>query len=202
MTNDEFKDKLNEYNTRNIFWTDKAITQLGYSINLFTTVGISLLGYIVVNRDEFPSFDFSCGAKFSLLLTIYIFAILTLGFSVFFGFVSILSRLLDFRITRHLALTRKRCLTKKNNISLNENKVTDLIDIADSRKCPIFKKHMLGNAQFILENDFNYPVLVKDKFEVLQKESKILGESTWICHKYQIGFLLLGTIIYCLTILR
>lgn len=207
MTKDEFKDKMNEYNDRNRFWTDKAITQLGYSINLFTTVGITLLGYIVVHRDEFPNLDISCGAKFSFVLTLYIFTIIFLGLSVFFGFLSILSRLLDFRITRYLALTRKRFLTKKKNSVLKINRLIGLIDfplidVSNERKCFVFIKHVLGKAQFILEKDFSNPALVKNKFEVLHNESKILGESTWECHKYQILFLLLGAIIYCLTIIK
>lgn len=207
MSNDEFRDKLNEYSDRNSFWTDKAITQLGYSINLFTTVSITLLGYIVVNRDEFPNFDFTCGSELSIVLIFYIFSIMFLGLSVFLGFVSILSRLLDFRITRYLALTRKRFLSKNKKRVLEENRLIGLIDcplidISNERKYPIFMKHVTGKAQFIVENDLDYPTLVKDKFMVLHKESKILGECTWKCHKYQIVFLLLGAIMYCLTIIK
>lgn len=207
MKNEEFNNKLNEYNKRYSFWTDKAITQLGYSINLFTTISITFLGYIVVNRDEFPYFDFTCGAKFSFILTVYIISIILLGISIFFGFVSIISRLLDFRITRFLALTRKRFLVKNKKKVLEENRQIGLInfpliDDQNNRKCFVFLKHVLGNAKYILENDYNSPNLLKEKFELLQYESKKLGENTWKCHLYQILFLLLGALVYCLTILK
>ncbi len=44
LTQDELNYKLTEYNNSVKFWTNN---QLGYSINLFTTIGISFLSYIV-----------------------------------------------------------------------------------------------------------------------------------------------------------
>ncbi len=205
MTESEFKEKLDEYINRSNNWTDKTITQLGYSINLFTTIGIAFLGYIITHRDKFPHLSFSCDAEFSWILTLFLIGTISTVFSIGFGFASILSRLFDFRITRHLALTRKRFLVKNKEKAFNENRVLGLIDsriidISNERNYPIFKKHIFGKPEFITENDFK-ELRVIDKFEKLRKESKILGNLTWKCHKYQIGLFFLGVLAYGLTIL-
>lgn len=205
MTESEFKEKLEEYIHRNNNWTDKTITQLGYSINLFTTIGIAFLGYIITHRDKFPHLNFSYDAKFSLILTLFLIGTFFTVFSIGFGFASILSRLFDFRITRHLALTRKRFLVKNKKKVINENRVLGLIDskiidISNERSYPIFKKYILGKTNFISEIDYKEPGLI-DKFEKLRKESKILGNLTWKCHRYQIVLFFLGVLAYGLTIL-
>ncbi len=206
MTDAEFKDKLQEYINRNNFWTDKTINQLGYSINLFTTIGIAFLGYIITDRDKFPNMSFSCDSEFSYILTLFIVGTISTIMSVGFGFKAILSRLFDLRITRHLALTRKRFLTRNKKIALNENRTEGLItskipNITNEQNCPIFWKHFRGKTEFITENDFTESSVI-DKFEKLRKESKILGNMTWKCHRFQIGLFFLGIIIYGLTILR
>lgn len=206
MTESEYKEKLQEYISRNNLWTDRTITQLGYSINLFTTVGIAFLGYIITQRDKFPYLSFSCDSEFSWILSFFVVGTILTVSSIGLGFGSILSRLLDFRITRHLALSRKRFLTKNKETVLNENRNMGLIDskiidISNERSYPVLKKHILGKTDFISEDDFKESKVI-DKFAKLRKESKILGGMTWKYHRYQIGLFLLGVITYGLTILR
>ena len=206
MTDTEFKDKLQEYINRNNFWTDKTITQLGYSINLFTTIGIAFLGYIITNRDKFPHLSFSRESEFSWILTLFLIGTFSIIMSIGFGFKAILSRLFDFRISRHLALTRKRFLTKNRKKALSENRVVGLIDskiidVTNERNCPIFWKHILGKTEFVTESDFKESRVI-EKYEKLRKESKILGNMTWKYHRFQIGLFFLGIVISGLTILR
>ena len=206
MTESEYKEKLQEYISRNNLWTDRTITQLGYSINLFTTIGVAFLGYIITHRDKFPHLSFSCDSEFSWILSFFIIGTISTVSSIGLGFASVLSRLLDFRITRHLALTRKRFLTKNKEKALNENRNMGLIDskiidISNERSYPVFNKHILGKTDFISEDDFKESKVIA-KFEKLRKESKILGRTIWKYHRYQIGLLFLGVITYGLTVLR
>lgn len=205
MTESEYQDKLQEYISRNNLWTDRTITQLGHSINLFTTISVALLGYIITHRDKFPNLSFSCDSEFSWILSFFIIGTLSTVSSIGLGFASVLSRLLDFRITRHLALTRKRFLTKNKEKALEKRIFglidSQIIDISNERSYPVFKKHILGKTDFISEDDFKESK-VNAKFEKLRKESKILGRSTWKYHRFQIGLLFLGVISYGLTVLR
>lgn len=206
MTENEFKDKLDEYSERNKFWTEKTINQLGYSINLFTTIGIAFLGFLVVNRNKFPHLVMKCSSVFSMTLTLYLIATLLIFSSIGLGFISILCRLFDFRITRHLALTRKRFLSRNKEKVLNYDRKEGLIDskiidISNEKYCKIFKKYLRGKTEFINECDFiDSTVIVK--FEKLRKESKILGDLTWKTHRYQILSFLTGILLYGFTILR
>lgn len=205
MEKSEYSEKLQEYIDRNNLFTDRAITQLGYSINLFTTIGITMLGFIINQRDKFPHLSFNCDSEFSLMLLFFVVGTISTIISIGFGFASVLSRLVDFRITRHLALTRKRFLTKNKEEVLNKNRALGLIpskiiDISNERSYPIFKKHVLGNSDFILEDDFTESKVIS-KFEKLRKESKILGKVTWKYHSLQIGLLFLGALTYGLTVL-
>ncbi|MBL7970137.1 MAG: hypothetical protein JNL03_01345 [Prolixibacteraceae bacterium] len=199
MEKEELNEKLMEYINRNNFWTDKTINQLGYSINLFTTVGIGFLGYLVTNRDKFPPLEFISGGDINCLLITYFTATFLIFFSIIIGFASVLSRLFDFRITRHISLTRKRFLsrTKSRKGLIN----SPIIDISKEKYCRSFWKNVFGKIEFIDESDFKNNK-VPDKIEQLRKESKILGALTWEMHRCQIALFIIGTFLYGLTIFR
>ena len=71
ITEEKLNDKLKEYINRNNFWSEKAINQFGYSLNLFTTIGIGLLGYLVTNREKFPSMEIVCCRDMNWILVFY-----------------------------------------------------------------------------------------------------------------------------------
>ena len=194
ITEEKLNDKLKEYINRNNFWSEKAINQFGYSLNLFTTIGIGLLGYLVTNREKFPSMEIVCCRDINWILVFYFSATSLTIFSIVFGFVAILSRLYDFRITRHLSLTRKRYLSrKKNKEGLFESKI---IDISHESYFKSFKKNVFKEIDFI--NEYVFFI----KFEQLRKDSKILGAIAWKMHRYQILFITSGLVLYGLTIMR
>lgn len=206
MEENEFSDKLQEYTDRNHFWTSQAILQLGYSINLLTTIGIAFLSYMITSKEKFPSISFSCSSEFSWFLTLYIIGMLLTIMSIGYGFKAVISRMLDFRITRHLALTRKRFLTRNKKEVLEENRSAGLIDskiidISNERTWPVLWKNMRGETEFINEDDFRES-RVKEKFENLRKEAKILGNLTWKSHRCQIYLLFFGIVAYGLTVLK
>jgi hypothetical protein len=188
----ELKYKLDEYTARNNFWTDKAITQLGYSINLFTTVEIALLGYLVTNRNKFPEFEYIKGGDINYSLIFYYSSLVIIFISVLFGFISILSRIYDFRLTRHLALTRKRFLkSKKTKDGLINSKI---IDISKDNYFKAFRKNLFGNIEFVNETHFDNGT-VPSQFEKLRRNSKILGAISWKTHKIQIMFFVIGILV-------
>lgn len=204
MTEAEYENKLREYTNRNNFWTERTINQLGYSINLFTTVGIAFLAYLGTSKEIFPKLDISCYSEFSWALALYIISIILIVLSVGNGFKSILCRLFDYRITRHLALSRKRYLTRNKNVIAEDRSKglidSKIIDISGLKYYPIFRNHLLGKIDFIIESDFNRGLVI-EKFDRLRKESKILGDTTWRCHRWQIALFFLAIFIYGLAIL-
>ncbi len=197
MEKEELKEKLKEYDSRNSYWTDKTINQLGYSINLFTTVGIAFLGYLVTNRDKFPPLEFGSAGDINCLLITYLSTIFFIFSSIIIGFASVLSRLFDFRITRHISLTRKRFLSRKKSREGLIN--SSIIDISKEKYCRSLWKSVFGKIEFINESDFENNK-VPEKIEQLRKESKILGALTWRMHFCQIVLFAAGTFLYGLTV--
>lgn len=199
MTKDEVTNKLNEYIDRSNFWTEKAISQFGYSINLFTTLGIGLFSYLITTREKFPKLKIIRCGDIDWIFVLYFSASILTFISIVLGFLSILSRLYDFRISRHLSLNRKRHLSRnKSNEGLINSKITD---ISNEKKFGIFIKNVFGKIDFITESDFEQKHVEK-KFEQLRKESKILGAFSWTMHKYQIILFIIGIFLYGLTIFR
>lgn len=196
MTSEKRQIKLTEYSERTIRWSNNSLNQLGYSINLFTTMGVSFLVYLIINKDNFPKF--SSKGVFDLNLTLYLTSLLLIFSSTLFGFISILSRLSDFRITRHIALIRKKNLQKDKKLSdLSDNKILDLKNV---NYCSIFIKNVFKRPNFISENDFKSDML-KSKFDKLRKVTAVLGNLTWFMHKGQILLLFVASLIFGFTVL-
>jgi hypothetical protein len=199
MSKDDLNDKLNEYIKRSNFWSEKAINQFGYSINLFTTLGIGLLSYLITNREKFPELKFICCGNINWILVLYFSATILIFCSIVLGFLSILSRLYDFRISRHLSITRKRYFSE--NKSKNGFIKSEIIDISNERQFRTFKKNVFREIEFITESDFEQKHVI-EKFKQLRKESKILGAFSWKMHKYQIISFIIGIFLYGLTVFK
>lgn len=83
-----------EYEERYARWQKTAIEQLGYALNLFTTLAVAELGFAVklmVDSKERLSCLASCLFRFSLVLLLVVIAV---------GLTATVTRTLDFRWTR------------------------------------------------------------------------------------------------------
>ena len=197
----EYEQKIREYSERNRFWTDVAIKQLGYSINVFTTINISIIGYLVSVKEKYPKFDI-CG-EFSFELFFYLLSLLLMIISVGCGFLAVLSRLFDFRITRHITNVRKKYLKdNKNKIKELKKGLLDgkFVDVSGKKFYPIFCKYFRGKEVFPEEDDFKDEQKLKEKFIELRIHSKLFGLKTWKFHRCQIISLFASIIIYSLLI--
>lgn len=180
MTEDHLNIKIKEYIERSRFWTDKAINQLGYSINLITTIGIGIFGYLISNSEKLKA---TCGSNLFYYISLFL-----LFLSITFGTLSIFSRLCDFRISRNLSQTRKKFLSKLKN---EEGLINTKENLYKKQKFIIpFIKIVFGNINLISDEDLNSDIELKSKFERLQKQAFVLGMGTWKFHIIQIFFLL------------
>lgn len=187
ISEEEKKEKLIEYSNRGNFWTNQVMTQFGYSINFFLTIGIALIGFIVSNRDNFNKINFvETNIDWKLLL--YFISLLLVLISIIFGSISVLSRLYDLRITRHILIVRKKPM-KKIPKYLSE----ETIEIKNE-----FLNVFNLKIEYIVDNDYDIKniELLQSKFKALKTQSVTLGNISWKSHKRQILFLMFSLVIF------
>ena len=198
MISDETKkkNKMEEYERREIYWSEQSLNQLGYSINIFFTIGIGLLAYLIGQRDGYPKLYFVKGGAIDWSLAIYLLVILMTFLSTILGVVAIISRLNDLRITRHITYVRRKVL-EQHNLYLpddfqNFKRFDKIMSLIDTTFKPI---------RFIkFDGEFNYSRVYAD-FNLLRLQCKLLGQLTWQTHKWQIAMLFASTVILGITVL-
>ncbi len=193
----EEKQKLKELKENHIFWEDKALTQLGFTTNLFTTIGIAILGYFVSIRKDLPTLYFCSNAEIHWGLCLYVLSSVLIAISVFYGIFCITSRLWDFRLTRHLALYRKKFFNDKTE----DVDAEIVIDVSNIKKIKNFFKIICKDIDFIKENEIKQKEVFIHKYKKIKEYTEALGKTTWSTYKRQVMLFLSGTIIYGLSIL-
>lgn len=181
------KEKLIEYSNRGNFWTNQVMTQFGYSINFFLTIGIALIGFIVSKRDNFNKINF-LETNIDWKLLFYFISLLLVLISIIFGSISVLSRLYDLRITRHILIVRKKAMKKIPRYLPEET-----IEVKNK-----FLNVFNLKIEYIVDNDYDIKniELLQSKFKALKTQSITLGNISWKSHKRQILFLMFSVVIF------
>lgn len=102
------KDLLNEYENRYVRWTQMSSSQLSFYNNLLLTLGVGFLSF-AYKSVSLHKIKFSLKSP-DMSLTFYVMSLILTAISVLLGFLVNISRLYDFRLTRHINLVRKRTL--------------------------------------------------------------------------------------------
>jgi hypothetical protein len=189
MTNDV--SDLEKYEQRERFWSEQSQQQLGYSINFFLTIGLGFLVFLIGKRGNYPSLHFDFRDEILWALLLYYLIGSALFFSILSGCISILSRLYDLRVTRHVVGVRRKVYKILKRTLPNSE-----IDLTSAKPFRTFVDVVLYDFEFIQSiNEDNFQD-ISLKYMVLRKQGKLLGRLTWRCHKVQILFLLIATILY------
>lgn len=179
----------NNLRERHSAWRDIAVTQLSNANN--TILGFST-GFIVfcLDKCETISFAINLSSKFEKSKLFFGICLLSLLFSVFYGISVLVSRLYDFRITRHITLTRVRSIKKLDYDEFESsnmcNRISALFQII-FKEIPSITKDKAKNLE-----------LGNKEFNKLRKLSFILGEATWVWLKFQVFYFLLGCLFFVL----
>jgi hypothetical protein len=168
-------------------WRDIAVTQLSNANN--TILGFST-GFIVFCLDKCDTirFNLNFASEFEKSKLFFGLCLLSLLFSVFFGISVLVSRLYDFRITRHVTLTRLR---SDESLEYSEFEKTNLFD----RIGALFQV-FCKDFEFIPKDVAKNLKAKDEKFESLRKLSFVLGAATWLWIKFQVFYFLLGCLFF------
>lgn len=196
MTPEEIKEKFTLYNDRHYFWRDKILTQLGYSISLFLTIGITTLGFLITQNKNFPLSDFSYKNDINYSFIFYLLTILFLFYSILTGCISVTSRLFDLRITSHNFKIRKKTVDRLKKLLPEESP-----EIDDKRLKSYINVIFGDEFKSVKEEDYSDFSNVKATFNHNRDLTRKLGELTWKTHYQQIITLFIAIVIYGLLFL-
>jgi len=184
--------KLREYSERHRFWADLAVKQTTFSNNILLTIAIAVLGYFFVNRGVIYKvlvFDFALPIDWPTVL--FVVGTLLILFSILFGLFVSFARLYDFRLTRHILLTRKRAMEECCLLPDDELPEESFCQSFIGFLGIIFKfgKYIINKAEVKIENSgmsdcsvqpFNlHPSKeLREKFNYLRSRSDSFGKLT------------------------
>jgi len=177
-------DNLNDYKERHRFWQNLALTQFSFTNNLLLSLSIGFLVYLIEKNQE-PN-------------KIIGLTLILLMISIGEGVITVISRLYDFRVSRHIAYVRQRYFDKSENTikTLPDfqfpksnfcTRTSALLKILFCRLDLLSKKEIGNTRDCYLE-----------RFNSLRKLSQTLGDLSWKCLKIQILSLFLACGSFCL----
>ncbi len=188
-------DKLKEYKQRQKEWREISVTQLSNTNNILLTLSSGLMAFCF-DKNTITNVYLDLNHDISWDKTTYVIAIVLLAISMCYGISVLISRLYDFRISRHIALTRQRVYEKQDGKTLNDDYIGEF-GFCD-RVCA-FSQVIFCKLPFVKMEETKIKELdqtLEVKFQKLRKLSKILGTSSWLWTKFEISLFLLSCLTY------
>ena len=197
-------DELKNYIERHRNWQDKAIEQLSIANNFLLTISTGLLAFSF-DKEIISGISFClCNCEIDKSLTFYSFSIFFLILSILIGIMVLISRLYDFRLSRHITLVRQR-FYQKNEDKITDTNNNDAILPHDDFDYPnfwqrittilkvIFVRIDFLNEAETLTSKSDFP---KEKFKKIRELSYRLGTISWKWIKLQGIYFLIGIVLY------
>ncbi|WP_286775079.1 MULTISPECIES: hypothetical protein [Sphingobacterium] len=185
-----------KYDERNRFWTEQALNQFGSASNFFFLICLGYFAYLFEKNDIKGLFTWNLNSKFSLQNFFLIIAVLTSTLSLIAGSLTVLSRLHDLRLTRHIVWIRKKSF---DNYQKEYNE-----DDIDIDKYYFYKQFLnlittvFSRRHFIKQSEIKYDPKIDMKFLELRKRCLLLARFSWKMINTQFLSLLISLILYSL----
>ena len=197
-------DELKNYNERHRNWQDKAIEQLSVANNFLLTISTGFLAFSF-KKEILSGIRFClCNCNIDKSLTFYAFSQFFVIFSLLTGIMVLISRLYDFRLSRHITLVRQR-FYKQNEDKITEANKNAAVLPHDDFEYPNFWQRIstILNAifckiDFLVKTEMqtekkDFP---KEKFKKIREFSFRLGTISWKWTKLQGLYFLIGVVLY------
>jgi vacuolar-type H+-ATPase subunit I/STV1 len=186
-------EKEKEYSERAKDWKNILVNQISFTNNLISTLAAGYLLYLI---DKLPNGDIKLVIlnKIDWRISLYMVTVILVLISIMIGTLILLSRLYDFRITRNIALTRKRICGK-------HNKPMPDFTVQGKGFCSLFCT-IFNKIDFVEKSDCDQlSERVKTKFNKLRTQSKTLGNWTWKLTKIQLFVILVSVISHFISLI-
>lgn len=193
------KEKLQEYQERYHFWSDKRISQFSFQNNIYLAISIAIMGYFWKERNSVYSdlvIDFRLVVDWKIVF--FFIGMTLLLYSIVTGLFLAISRLYDLRLTSNVLLTRKWAL--KNKVSIDDE------DLSNNRICKsikslwmVFRKYdefALFRSEIKSDNS-----LLQQKFTKIRQLSRDIGSLSWTLMKNQTISLLISIVFFIVVLI-
>jgi hypothetical protein len=160
MTDKQYTEK--EYRERHRFWADKTLTQFGFANNFFLFVAIGILGFILKEIESKTQINITLQNIDWKITLSRVSAILSFS-SISCGSITMLSRLFDLRLTRHINTIRIKAL--ETNVSADL--IVDYTSIEGMPMLTTFFDTLTSRHYFITDSEIKDDETIKCKFKEL-----------------------------------
>ncbi len=193
------KGKLQEYQERYHFWTDKRISQLSFQNNLFLAIGIAILGYFWKERDSvYTQLIINSSLSIDPKIVFFFIGMMMILYSIVTGLLLAISRLIDLRLTSNVLLTRKRAL--QNEVAIDDKLLAQNSFFKSFHSLWVvfwnYDDFVLARSEINPDNSSFQP-----KFRKLRQASRDIGNFLWILVKNQIVSLLLSLVLFIVVLI-
>lgn len=190
-------EELKDYSDRHKFWMQISLEQLSTTNNLLLTISTGFLAFCF-DKQSIKSIITDSTLSYNWSLLYYFASLGLIALSITLGIAVLFCRLYNFRISRHLVLTRKRVFKQYKGEILIDN---DLKDVNIFRRISTIFTIIFIELPFIdktIINDYFKDEKLKEKFNDLRQISKVLGSASWLWTKIQVLLFFSSVICYVL----
>lgn len=197
MSVEKSSTEIIEYSQRQKDWRDISSNQLSLANNILLTIASGYL-VLIFDKKELSKVEINFNSNIDWQILFYFSSVLLTVIAIILGILILINRLYDFRISRHIVLTRKR-VYKKHGEKLPESSLGSISikDIICEEWSILFKK-----IDFITIDDVkdfkDKKDLFNKRFNRLRRQSLVIGSTPHKWTKFQI-FLLLSSLVSYMT---
>ena len=186
-------DELKNYIERHRNWQNLALNQFSFTNNLLLTISIGFLAYLFEKTRDCNNIS---------IYYLYISSLIFIQLSIYEGLIVIISRLYDFRISRHIAYVRQIYYKNKNETNTGTLSEVDFKKPNFCTRVEAIFEVIFCRIDFLTRNEIQRleKELYKKKFNSLRNLSNTLGIISWKGLKFQAAFLFFSCICYALSI--
>lgn len=186
---------LNTYIDRNRFWTQQALNQLGFTSNFFFLISTSFFVFLIKENNIKDLFHIDIDLKMSLSKIGVLISLLFVFISILYGALTVLSRLNDLRLTRHITETRRKYYKKTRRKILDKNDSTN----TKNKYVALWQSLVNSKKIMISKEDFYDKEEINRKIGDLRIYTKLLSEFSWMAIKIQIATLVISLLLFFIT---
>ncbi len=189
------KDRFDE---RLRFWTEQSLNQFGTTSNFFFLISLGFLAFLF-DKKQIGTVISIEGSTFNFKQFFFKLSVLFAIISLIGSSITVLSRLYDLRLTRHIIWTRKRYYDKFRKLLPD-----DFIDLnAYSRInqitnfCSTFKSKSFIISDEDLENSESF----NNQFKKIRIRNLLLARFSWWAMSFQILTLLISLVFFAMSLM-